>query len=36
VRHEPDPSWTVPLHVMMWTVLALGAIGLVVITLMHF
>jgi hypothetical protein len=36
VRHDPDPGWTLPFHVAMWTVLALGAISVLVVTLMHF
>jgi hypothetical protein len=35
VSHPSDPSWTLPLHILMWTVLSLGAIAVLVVTLMH-
>jgi hypothetical protein len=35
VRAQPDPAWTIPLHVLLWTVLSLGLIAVIVVFLMH-
>jgi hypothetical protein len=35
MRFGPDPSWTVPFHVLMWTVLSVGLIMVMVVYLMR-
>jgi len=34
MRHR-DPSWTVPLHVTMWSLLSLGVIAVLVVVMLH-
>lgn len=35
MRFGPDPGWTIPLHVLMWTVLSIGLIMVMVVYLMR-
>jgi hypothetical protein len=30
----PDATWTIPLHVLMWTTLSLGLIAVLVVVLL--
>lgn len=30
-----DESWTIPLHIVMWTTLTVGLIAVLVIVLLH-
>lgn len=32
---QPNESWTIPLHVVMWTVIGVGLIMMLVVLLMH-
>jgi hypothetical protein len=32
---HPSEAWTVPLHVLMWTVMTVGLIMIFVVLLMH-
>jgi hypothetical protein len=35
VHKTSDPSWALPLHILMWSLLSAGAIAVLVVTLMH-
>jgi hypothetical protein len=34
-RMRSDESWTIPLHVIMWTVIAIGLIMAMAVLMMH-
>ena len=32
---RPEESWTIPLHIIMWTVIAVGVIMAMAVVMMH-
>ena len=35
MANDPNTSWTIPLHVIMWTTMSVGLIMTMVVFLMH-